>query len=656
MKTNLKLGTKIAGSFALLILVFLGISGVTVYYLNQIKDESQKLAEYYLPSMSRAIEVENNLQEAFLAIRNYTFTMDSKYLVQGNAALDKTEKSLKTAQDSFSRFARLNELQSNGKKAAAALADFKKLLLETKSSNQAIAKGRKDQDIAQKVFVAKCLEYRNLQISELHKLIASLANEESMLARLSKITTLNDMIDQANAARVASYRAQSLRDPQLMQEVLASFDGLINMDQLLLSQANGRNEEQLVKSMIKGLNQYIAAVKVVVKGLEDIQQQDQARVPLEARLLNLARYGSTQGIQKAAKMAHNSDNSLESINNMAWISLACLLIFAVLLTTAITLAVTKPIQRVINGLNNGSDEVAQAAYQVSEASQTLAEGSGQQAASLEETAASLEEMASMTKQNADHAEQADLMMKEAGKVVDQAIQSMGQLKTAMDTIDTASSETSKIIKTIDEISFQTNLLALNAAVEAARAGEAGAGFAVVADEVRNLAMRAAEAARNTATLIDENLTNIAQGAELVKKTDKVLAGVEHHAGSVGGLISEISAASQEQAQGIDQVNRATTEMDKVTQQNSSGAEESAAAAEQMRSQADDLKMLILDLENLVKGGKNASQKFSQPKAEKPVVPARAKIIKGQTQKQTALPEKTGTSLPLDDDEFFADSE
>ena len=158
---------------------------------------------------------------------------------------------------------------------------------------------------------------------------------------------------------------------------------------------------------------------------------------------------------------------------------------------------------------------------------------------------------------------------------------MTELTASVETISKASEETQKIMKTIDEIAFQTNLLALNAAVEAARAGEAGAGFAVVADEVRGLAMRAAEAARNTATLIEGNVRQIKQGAVLVNKTNEAFTLVTASVGKAGELVGEISAASREQAQGIDQINRAVSEMDRVTRQNAASAEESAAAAEEL---------------------------------------------------------------------------
>ena len=264
-------------------------------------------------------------------------------------------------------------------------------------------------------------------------------------------------------------------------------------------------------------------------------------------------------------------------------------------------SISRPITRVVEGLNEGADQVATASGEVSASSQSLAEGASEQAASLEETSSSLEEMASMTRQNADHANQANTLMKEITQVVEESNTAMGKLTTSMRDISTASEETSKIIKTIDEIAFQTNLLALNAAVEAARAGEAGAGFAVVADEVRNLAIRAAEAAKNTANLIEGTIKKIKEGTEQVNKAGDAFQLVATSTTKMGELVGEVAAASGEQAQGIDQVNQAVAEMDKVVQQNAANAEESAAASEELNAQAEQMKSYVNELIAVVGG-------------------------------------------------------
>jgi methyl-accepting chemotaxis protein len=288
------------------------------------------------------------------------------------------------------------------------------------------------------------------------------------------------------------------------------------------------------------------------------------------------------------------------------------LLAGILLAWSITRSITKPLRMVIEGLAEASDQVASGSGQVSSASQHLAEGASQQAASIEETSSSLEEMSSMTKQSADNAEKARSMMEEASQIVQKVDKHMGDMATAIGEITRSSEETGKIIKTIDEIAFQTNLLALNAAVEAARAGEAGAGFAVVADEVRNLAMRAAEAARNTSNLIENTIKAVHNGGELTQATQEAFTENMDIAGKVNELVAEIAAASAEQAQGIEQVNTAVADMDKVVQQVAANGEESASASEEMTAQAVQMKDFITSLIHLV-GGRTST--FKSPMNE-----------------------------------------
>lgn len=264
-------------------------------------------------------------------------------------------------------------------------------------------------------------------------------------------------------------------------------------------------------------------------------------------------------------------------------------------------AVTNPITGIIDDLTVSADRVATVANQAAIASQSLADHASQQAASLEETSASLEEISSMTTQNADNATTANELMEETSKIMIAANQSMDELTLAMSTIASANEETSKIIKTIDEIAFQTNLLALNAAVEAARAGEAGAGFAVVADEVRNLAMRAAEAAKNTTQLLEGTHEKVENGVKLVQLTDNSFKQAAEQSKKTASLLQEITTASKEQSTGIGQVSKAVHELDEVTQHNAADAEQASQISGDMKQQSQRLNNFVQQLVELVKG-------------------------------------------------------
>jgi len=288
-----------------------------------------------------------------------------------------------------------------------------------------------------------------------------------------------------------------------------------------------------------------------------------------------------------------------------------IVIIAALIIFLIARSVAKPIDRVIGTLSSMANHVNSEAAHVSAASMSLADRASNQAASIEEAASSLEEMAAMTKQNAENSVQADNLMKEATQTLNKGKESMNKLTLSMDDISKTGEETQKIVKTIDEIAFQTNLLALNAAVEAARAGDAGAGFAVVADEVRNLAMRAADAAHNTAILIEESVKKIKDGTGLVTITNNDFSGVAVSSSKVGQLFAEISAASRDQAEGIEQINQAVAQMDSATQRNVANAQESAAASAEMNSLAQKMREVINDLVRIT-GVKNHQGNGEEP--------------------------------------------
>jgi methyl-accepting chemotaxis protein len=320
-------------------------------------------------------------------------------------------------------------------------------------------------------------------------------------------------------------------------------------------------------------------------------------------LLAKIREARQQNIMTDEHMLATAMGIKVSASIIAFVAIIC----GVVIAFFIVRGIVTPLRSVSQEMGEGADQVSAAAGEVSSSSQSLAEGASQQAAAVEETSASLEEVGAMIMQDAENARRADALMQEANTVILSADESMKRLTTSMEEISAASAETQKIVKTIDEIAFQTNLLALNAAVEAARAGEAGAGFAVVADEVRNLAMRAAEAAKNTSQLIEGTVHKVNTGSALVRETSESFNVAAESTTRIGTIITEIASAASQQAEAISQVTRAIHEIDRVTQGNAAASEESAAASEELSAQSEMMKHSVSDLLKMVDGADGAGK-------------------------------------------------
>ena len=273
-----------------------------------------------------------------------------------------------------------------------------------------------------------------------------------------------------------------------------------------------------------------------------------------------------------------------------WLSLlvfgASVSLAFVLVNLTIRRAITAPIVRVIQGVQEAADGAAQASQAMSRSGQVVAQEAQQQAAYIQETSASLTQISATTEQNAARAGEADQLMRAAGEKVGRATEAMKDLTASMSAISNSSTQVSGVLKSIDEIAFHTNILALNAAVEAARAGEAGAGFSVVADEVRSLAKRAADAARRSGEIIEKTIKDVSAGVQLVSVAQSAFNEVSSGIASGAGVVTQIAASSQEQARGVSSVGQAIARIGQVTQNNVVNAQHTAEAASMMNDQVE----------------------------------------------------------------------
>ncbi|MEM9399501.1 MAG: methyl-accepting chemotaxis protein [Verrucomicrobiota bacterium] len=366
-----------------------------------------------------------------------------------------------------------------------------------------------------------------------------------------------------------------------------------------------------------------SAIKTFVKNI------DKDVINLESHVHTMLVY-----LQEDDRVAE--EKLIEHIDFFAMANYIMVVVFSIAIASSIYLArkkIVDNLQRTVDMLSKHVDNSLASLNQIGSSSKVVADGASTQAASIEETSASMEEMSSIVKNNSDHAKLSKEMADTAMEISETGVRNMDEMKTSIESISSAAQEMrsaineiktssegiSKIIKSIDEIAFQTNILALNAAVEAARAGEAGAGFAVVADEVRGLAQRSADSARETAEMIDTAMNKSERGVavsesvveslnEMIGKSqlvDENLKEIQKRINDLNNTNSEIATAASEQAEGVQQVNSALSQMDQVTQANATTSEEMASSVDEIRKQADDLGSMVMELKDLV-GIKNTT--------------------------------------------------
>lgn len=598
---SMKLSSKIFGGFSIVLILALILTGISLYIMRGLAKDAQVLSNEYMPQTRIASDVERHVLRTISEMQGYHFSYEDSYLAVSRQQLEQVKKYLREAQELAAKYPNLQTLKDNAGQAVAKITEYESLINGTEKVAKEIQVIRKKLESSAQDFLKTCLEYLDQQTGVLNDQFKSAIPAPQLTERLAKIRSMDNVVELGYAIQLDTNKGQLLRDPKIIEEASKKFQEVEN--ELAAIQKKTTKDEtisQLEDIRIAG-SDYKTHMNKLLKSFQTLTDLGQKRAQAGNAALETAKVAANSGIGETVKSAANVDQVLSNSAKMLIFGSIIGVLVSLLVIVLITQGITKPINAFIQRLSGVSEQVASSSGQVLTASEQLATGSSQQAASLEETSSSLEEMAAMTKQNADNAHQANSLMNETKQVVELAGKSMGELTASMREISTASDETAKIIKTIDEIAFQTNLLALNAAVEAARAGDAGAGFAVVADEVRNLAMRAAEAARNTANLIDATVTKIKAGSGLAERTGEAFSQVDASTTKVKELVAEIAAASMEQAQGVDQINRAANEMNRVLQEVAASAEESASASHELKAQSGHMEEMMEELSTLVGG-------------------------------------------------------
>ncbi len=673
--SDFKLSGQLGIGFGAIIVITIILGTIAVINMYGASERANDLANKYVPGTEVANNIERTSLQTMYAMRGYAFTEERQYWDEAQQKIAE----LKTELQRSSRLANEENLDFLRQKTTEAEQFVNNYISQSERTNEvnlAIAKNIEQMDQSAANFVQNCNAFLEDQHAALQRNIQSGAGSTTLMEREIKIREMNNIIDKGNALRIANFRSQAQRDPDIFQQAINNFNlknELSNLREVTRLQSN----IQQINAVEESANNYILAMESFLESWfqrEDLNlQRTETGNQVLAVSSEVAAYELKEVQDSSVNMAGSLTTSSVVVITGLIVAIIIALSFAVIITRGIVTGITRGVgisatiasgdltaniedgflnrkdeigqlarslknmveklKDVIGSVMTGSDNIAAASQQMSSTAQEMSQGGTEQASSAEEVSSSMEEMAANIQQNTDNARETEKIAKQAESGIMDSSKASEQAVGAMKDI-------AEKITIIGEISRQTNILALNAAVEAARAGEHGKGFAVVAAEVRKLAERSQVAANEI-----DKLSKF--GVSISEEAGEKLSAIVPEIQKTARLVQEIAAASIEQTSGADQVNSAIQQLNQVTQQNAAASEEMATSSEELASQADQLLDMVsyfkLD-ERAARAGKAASKK--QSFAAKPQNKSNGHHFQQQEPKNGAKP-KNGVVLNME---------
>jgi methyl-accepting chemotaxis protein len=626
MFNNLKLSTKITFGFAVIMAIMMALGATAIYNLLQIRANTTKLADEYMPQVDLTIDIERFSMLAMFEMRGFNYTEHKEFLDKSLAYTNDIKKTLDQADELVKNSPNLVRSREALPKIRDEVNKYLELMHQTKQITEALATQRNERNKAFAEYSRNLDQLTIEQTKAMEQEIGGKAVPGELKERLWKIGQVHEIVELGSSVRINNYMGEAAQDSELLKKALTFLPQISkNLDELL-AKATHTQVKTLISNTQKTAENWEAASSSFLENWLKREAIGKERLQAANNVQKYANELAELGIKATVDLAHDAKSVSNSSVMVLIFGLLLALLAATVAAVVIIRNITVPVRSATDKLTQSNTIITDIAQQLSAASQQLSAASSEQASFVEETSSSLEELAGMVENNVSNAQKAVELSGKVKEISEVGNNSMKHLEESMQEILRSNERIEQLVKLIeniaektqvmDEIVFQTKLLSFNASVEAERAGEHGRGFAVVAQEVGNLAQMSGKSAQEIAeivrtsikdaeTITRENREKVQNGNRFVAETARILSEITVASRTVEEGSQQVLSASQDQAKGIKQINVAMTEIDKSTQQNASTSEETASSSEELASQVGAMAEIVADVTKLVEGAQGA---------------------------------------------------